>query len=343
MQGKIIVVGASAGGVEVLTKLVAGLSPDLPATIFVVLHVSPNGTSVLPKILNRAGPLEAMHAKQGEVFQPGRIYIAPPDYHLLIKKGHMQLTRGPKENSHRPAIDPLFRTAARAYGSQVIGVVLSGMLDDGTAGLSAVKERGGIAIVQNPDEALFSDMPRSAIENVEVDLIVPVAEMGAALVHFAHKPVKEQELAPVSKEMEMEADIAELKPDAVHSDERPGTPSNFACPDCGGVLWELGQNNLIRFRCRTGHAFSAESLLAKQSEALEEALWTALRALEETAVLRRRMAKRASQMGNSARAQSYEEQAISAEQRGELIRQTILSSINSNSNDGKRTPEDRPH
>lgn len=242
----IIVIGASAGGVEALAQLVDNLPPDLPAAIFVVLHIPPQSTSVLPSILNRRikkqhknALLCASHPQDGEKIEQSRIYVAPPDQHLLIKNGYIRLARGPKENSHRPAVDPLFRTAARVYGSRVVGIVLSGTLDDGTAGLLAVKQQGGIAIVQNPEEAMYSGMPANAIESVDVDHILPVAEIASVLVDLIHKSVETGE-ATVSHDMEMETDIAELELGAMQVlDNRPGTPSPFACPDCNGVLWEI--------------------------------------------------------------------------------------------------------
>ncbi|ACK69639.1 CheB methylesterase [Gloeothece citriformis PCC 7424] len=333
MLGRIIVIGASAGGVEALRELVAGFPSDLPATIFIVLHISPNSGSVLPSILTRAGVLEAVYPENEEVFQPGRIYVAPPDHHLLVKLGKVELTRGPKENRNRPAIDVLFRSAARAYDSLVIGVVLSGLLDDGTAGLLAIKQRGGIAIVQDPEEALYSSMPRNAIENVEVDQVLSVKEIAKELTRLVYEPIELKEVPPVSKNFAMESDMATLEPEAMQSDERPGIPSGFACPDCGGVLWELNQGNLLRFRCRTGHAFSVESLLAQQSEELEEALWVALRTLEETANLRDRMAQRATQAGHTARARIYDEDAQTARQRALLIRKAILNGLNGKNKD----------
>lgn len=326
----IIVVGASAGGVEALAQLVRDLPPELPAAIFVVLHIAPQGTSVLPKILNRSlqkrqgSSLLAAHPYDGETIQHGRIYVAPPDHHLIIKDGYICLARGPKENSHRPAVDPLFRTAARVYGPRVIGVVLSGTLDDGTAGLVAVKKRGGVAVVQNPDEALYSGMPSSAIENVDVDHILQLSDMAPVLVELTYKPVEEERAESVSSDMEMESDMAELELRAMQSSDRPGTPSPFACPECAGVLWELDEGGLMRFRCRTGHAYSMRSLLAEQSEALEIALWSALRALEEKAALVQRMAIKARDRNQNISAKRFEEQGQDSQQRAALIRQMLL-------------------
>jgi two-component system chemotaxis response regulator CheB len=335
MESKIIVIGASAGGIEAVSKLIAGLPSDFPAPIFVVIHVSPYSDSALPRIFSRAGALKAVHPSAGEKFSPGCIYVAPPDKHLLVKEGFIELARGPKENNYRPAIDVLFRTAARTYNSLVIGVVLSGSLDDGTAGLLAIKNQGGIAIVQNPEEALYSGMPLNAIESVKVDYILPVAEIATVLSRLASEPVNSKKIPPASKDLEMESDMAELKPEVMQNEERPGKPSVFACPDCGGVLWEFEELSMMRFRCRTGHAFSAESLLAQQSEAMEEAMWSALRALEEIAALRHRMAERAAKLGNQIRAQNYLQEAHTAKKRALLIRQAILDGTNLNNTENQ--------
>jgi two-component system, chemotaxis family, protein-glutamate methylesterase/glutaminase len=320
----IIVVGASAGGVEALTYLVKNLPTNLNASIFVVLHVPSEGKSVLPAILNRAKRLPAHHAKDGEVIIPGHIYVAPPGYHLIVKPGYVNLVRGPKENSHRPAIDPTFRTAARAYDGRVIGVILTGVLDDGTAGLTAVKIRGGLAVVQDPDDAMYNGMPRSAIENVkEIDYVLPLWEIPSKLVNLVNTPVKHQS-EQVSEIMEYESDIAELSVERLHSNGKPGNPSGFSCPDCGGSLWELQEGEMFRFRCRTGHAYSPESLLAKQSDALEEALWIAFRALEEKSSLAHRMSKRMQERNQNLSAKRLEQEAIDAEARAEVIRNVLL-------------------
>jgi two-component system chemotaxis response regulator CheB len=319
----IIVVGASAGGVETLKHLIRELPADLPAAVFVVLHLPAHSPSALPAILRRRGHLPVDHARDGEPIYPGRVYVAPPDEHLLLGHDLVRLVHGPRENGHRPAVDALFRSAARAYGPRVIGVVLSGMLDDGTAGLLAIKQRGGTSVVQDPDEAIYDGMPRSAIENVPVDYVVPVAEMAGTLVQLAHEPVEEGALA-VSDEMKQETEIAALDLAAVETDHHPGKVSVFTCPECHGTLWELTEGDLLRFRCRVGHAFSADSLLSEQSKALEEALWTAFRALEESASLADRVVHRLKKRGNAAGVQRFERQAQDARQRAALIRDVLL-------------------
>lgn len=332
----IIVVGASAGGVETLCQLVSSLPPDLAAAVFIVLHIPVHGKSMLPTILNRAiakqqgelSSLQARHPTDGEVISPGRIYVAPSDNHLLIKDRCIHLARSARENSHRPAIDPLFRTAARSYGQRVIGVILSGLLDDGTAGLAVIKQRGGVAICQDPEEALYSGMPSSAIENVDVDYILKVGDIAKTLTYLASQPVVESK-APVPQLLEMEANIAHFDLDTMQKTNRPGKPSGFACPECSGVLWELQDGKLVRFRCRTGHAYSINTLLAEQNDALEVALWSALRALEEKAALTDRMAKRAQTNSQTISAQRFQTQAHDSQQSAVLIRQMLLSSDSS--------------
>lgn len=319
-----IVIGASAGGVEALVQLAHDLPLDLPAAVFVVVHVPAYSKSVLPDILNRAGKLPAVHPQDGESIQHGHIYVAPPDYHLLIKQGYIRLARGPRENTHRPAVDPLFRTAARAYKERVVGVVLSGTLDDGTAGLLSIKNQGGVAVVQDPEDALFPSMPSSAIAAVDVDYVLPMSHIVSVLVNLAREPVQAAGVSPMSSEIEIESSMAELDPVALQKDERPGTPSGFACPECGGALWELHDGELMRFRCRVGHALSANSLLAEQSQATETALWTALRALEESGALAHRLALRSGRQNQTGVAERFQRRAQDAEQQAALIRQLIL-------------------
>jgi two-component system, chemotaxis family, protein-glutamate methylesterase/glutaminase len=320
----IIVIGASAGGVETLMRLVSMLPEELPAAIFIVLHIPPNSVSAMPMILQRAGKLPAKHPEQSERIKDGQIFVAPPDRHLLVKNGHIHLTTGPRENKHRPAVDPLFRSAARMYGPRVIGVILSGALDDGTAGLQVIKAQGGIAVVQDPEDAFYAGMPTSAIENVDVDYIVPLAEMADLLVRLVHQPAPEKFDGPGKGDLKTEVEMAELDMDAIENENRPGTPSEFACPDCGGTLWEIRDDKFLRFRCRTGHAFSPESLMGAQSDSVEEALWAALRALEERASLSDRMAERARERGNEKTFKQFAEEAKSARDNASLIRSVLL-------------------
>ncbi len=278
----------------------------------------------MPQILNRRGALPAHHAVHGEPILPGQIYVAPPDHHLTLMDGRICLSHGPRENGRRPAIDPLFRSAALNYGPQVIGVILSGTLADGTAGLYAVKAAGGIAVVQDPEDALYSGMPRSAIEHVEVDYVQPLAELAPLLVRLASEPAKGEGVFPAAVEKwEKEKEITEIETGVLPEEAHPGTPSVYGCPDCGGTLWEVSDGDVIRFRCRVGHAWSAENLLLRQGEALEEALWTALRALEENTSLSERMKERAQARGNRPAARIFAARAEDTRLRAELIRKVL--------------------
>jgi two-component system chemotaxis response regulator CheB len=319
----IVVVGASAGGVEALVELAASLPGDLSAAVFVVLHLPATGTSALPEILRRHGPLPAAHVRDGEPIQPGRIYVAPPDHHVLVRTGHVHLSRGPRENGHRPAIDPLFRSAAREYAARVIGVVLSGALDDGTAGLLAIKSRGGIAVVQNPEDALYPGMPGNALEHAQVDHVLAAASMGKLLTRLlANLAEPPADPAPTGMRVEVEMEGFSMEAFEGH---HPGRPSGFSCPDCHGVLWQIKDGGLERYRCRVGHAWSPESLLTQQSEALEAALWVALRSLEERAALARRLAEPARRRGHAITATRFEEQAAEAQQAARLVRDLLLN------------------
>jgi two-component system chemotaxis response regulator CheB len=321
----IIVIGASAGGVETLVTLVQHIPRNIPAAIFVVLHIPADSPSVLPEILGRAGSLKVTQAKDGEEIVYGHMYIAPPDNHLLVEAGKVRIVRGPKENRHRPAVDPLFRSAALAYGSCVVGVILSGALDDGTAGLLAIKRHGGTTIIQEPDEALYPSMPRNAQAHVAIDYTLPVAEIGPLLGRLAHEGcAKEEGRQTMSENLEKEVKKAELDRSEMSADEQIGKPSVFSCPDCGGVLWETQDADLLHFRCRVGHAYSVESVLAGQDEALEDALWIALKTLEESADLSRRMAKQAHERGNEWLARRFEARLKDISQRIDVIRKVLL-------------------
>lgn len=315
----IICVGTSAGGVPALTALVRDLPRDLPAALLVVLHVSADHPSVLPRILSSAGALPAEHARNGEPLLSGRIYIAPPDRHLMVEPGVVRVTRGARENGHRPAVDTLFRTAAFAYGPRVIGVILTGALDDGVAGLLAVKQQGGLALVQDPDDAFCRDMPRHALEVVEADYVLPLLDLAALLPKLAGNEVPEY--APPAEQLALEAKIDLGRPEAEINP--PGQPSGLSCPACGGVLNEVHDHRMIRFRCRVGHAYAPESLHGAQQLEVEAALWAALRALEEEAALARRMATRARDARHARQLTRFEGRAASAEQQAQAIRRAL--------------------
>lgn len=320
----IIVVGASAGGVEALQALVRGLPARFPAAILAVLHFPEGSASVLPRILSRAGPLSAVHAVDGDRIVPGRIYIGPPDRHLLLTREAVRRGGGPTENGNRPAIDPLFRSAAMAFGPRVIGVVLTGSLDDGTSGLTAVKRYGGLAVVQDPDDARFPSMPRSAIKHVAVDRIVPLKELATMLLELTETPIPAIEFE-VSKDDAVETDFSAGDLEPMQRPERhPGAPSTFGCPDCGGVLWELREGEFVRFRCRVGHAWTGDALLVEQDDRFDEAMWIALRTLEERAALSRQIARRHRNRGGDRLADRFEGQAESIEGRAAVVRAALI-------------------
>ena len=322
----IVVIGFSAGGIDPLCQLVADLPRDFPASLLVVHHFPPQSVSALPRIVNRAGPLRASHPVNGEAIAPGRIYIARPDQHLLLRDGHIRLTRGPREHGHRPAVDPLFRSAARSHGSRVIGVILSGTLDDGTAGLLAIKDAGGLALVQDPDETAYPGMALSAIQHVPVDTVAPVAQLGSIIDRLSREPASEIR-RPTPRGFD--TDPADPEPalagtTALRENGPPGQPSPFVCPECGGALWESERGGFLHFRCHVGHGYSAESLLADQSDTLEAALWTAVRSLEEKADLARRLAERTRHKGLHRSAERFVSTAREAELGSSIIRTALL-------------------
>ena len=320
----IIVVGASAGGLEPVLQFVEQLPAALEASVFVVIHFPPEGRSVLPQLLNRRGKLGAMHPTDGQRIEHGYVYVGPPDRHMIVSGTRVDLVRGPQENGYRPSIDVLMRSAARQYGRRVIGVVLSGTLDDGTAGLMYIKRHGGVAIVQDPEEAMYPGMPRSAMENVAVDHVLSVREMGAVILDLVSEPV-EAGRAVADEGMEFESRTAAFDPDVLHLDQREGTPSTFTCPHCHGTLWETQDNDLPRYRCRVGHAFSPDALFAAEAESVETALWEALRALEEMAAVSARMSNRAERRGNARLAKRFGDQRAEAERRAETIRTVLIA------------------
>ncbi|WP_331272038.1 chemotaxis protein CheB [Motilibacter aurantiacus] len=325
-QRDIITVAASAGGLEPLRALVAGLPPDLPASVLVVLHVPAHGVSALPAILDPAGPLPAGTAVDGEPLGRGRVHVAPPDHHVLVLDGHVTLSRGPRENGHRPAADPLFRSAALARGPGVVGVVLSGALDDGTAGLAAIRARGGVAVVQDPEEAAYPGMPRSALETAGADHVVAARDLPALLDRLCREDVAGAARAEPAALMDAEARVARPGPDALHDPQRPGVPAGLGCPDCNGALFEVpGEGALLRYRCRVGHAWSPDSLLAQQGLELEGALWVALRTLEDKVALNVRLAQDAELRGRALTAGRFEQAAEETLRAADSIRRLIAA------------------
>jgi two-component system, chemotaxis family, protein-glutamate methylesterase/glutaminase len=290
MQSRdIVVIGGSAGALEPLQRLLGELPADLPATLFVVVHTAPKAHSALCRMLDQAGPLPTELARDSLAFGPGRVYVARPDLHLLPADRRMLLRRGPRENLSRPAIDPLFRSAAAAYGTRVIGLLLSGMLYDGASGLRAIKRCGGIAVVQDPADALYPEMPRHALERTEVDYCVSAAELAQLLVGLVAEPAGPSPEIPEDIRLEVRMAVQEG-----FAEDELEHPRALTCPDCGGALREITDGDLLRYRCHVGHAYDADLLLGAQTEVVERALWTALRALEERAALLRRMAEQTS-------------------------------------------------
>jgi len=295
---KRIAMGASAGGVETLTRLVSGLPGGLDAAVLVTLHVSPTGSSVLPSILGRAGPLRATHARDGEELEPSRIYVAPPNHHLLVADGHLRLSHGPRENGHRPAVDPLLRTAGRAFGQDAIGVVLSGTLDDGAAGLLALRMAGGVGVVQDPDDALYPGMPRTAVVLARPEYVVPLDRLAPTLVELVARP-PDPDPQPKSKEENVESQLEGTDPGSPEPVPE-GTHTGLTCPECHGAMWEIRDGQLVQYRCRVGHAYGEQSYSAAQQASVEASLWAAMRALEERVALLRRISERIRDRGASA-------------------------------------------
>ena len=320
----IIVIGTSAGGLDALKRLTGGLPPDLPAAVFVVQHLSPHMPSILPQALSRAGPLPAQHPTDQQAFEYGQIYVAPPGAHLLLERDRIRLTAGPRENRHRPAIDPLFRSAAVAFGPRVIGVVLTGALSDGTAGLCAIKQRGGIAIVQDPREAFNPSMPENALASVGVDACLTLANMPDYLARMARQPAPPEQDYPVMPALQLEADADAQRPGADLVRRRLGTTSVYTCPECKGPLREINDGGQSRYRCQIGHAFSSEALMASQADAVDAAVWTALETLEQRAELAEQMAMRARQNQRPNAARYFEAQACDTHHKIETLRRLLL-------------------
>ena len=308
----IIVIGASAGGIDALRQLLSKLPPDLPAAIFIVVHIG--RTSLLPSILQRVSTMPVVPAISGAAFERGAVYVGVPGVHLLLHDDHILLRRGPRENYSRPAVDALFRSAAASLGSRVVGVVLSGSLSDGTAGLRAIKRCGGVAVVQDPEDAADPSMPRSALRHVDVDYVRPVAEMPSLFETLTREPAGPSPEVPL--DIRLEAAIAAQELADMKADEMLGDLAPYSCPECHGTLWEIHDGPMLRFRRHVGHAFTADAVLAGQGDEIERMLTALQRAHQERAALARRVAdrERAEARHNladqlDARVQEYEDDA----------------------------------
>jgi two-component system chemotaxis response regulator CheB len=322
----IVVIGASAGGILALTDLFKSLPQGFEAYIFVVLHVSPFSPSVLPQILGNAAPFKSKHARDGEVMEPNLIYVAPPDHHIILEKDKMLVKKGPKENRFRPSVDALFRSAAYSYGARVVGVVLSGMLDDGTSGLWNVKRLGGIAIVQDPTDAEFPHMPLNVMEYVEVDHMVRINKMGELL----HR-ITQEEAPPTAvlddkdfDRMNMEVRIAAQDNAFEMGVLQKGDITPLTCPECNGGLVRFDEGKIVRYRCHTGHGFTENALLAGVTKSVEEDMWRVVKSLEEAIILLEQAARQFELSGKDEFANIFFKKALEAHKQTQQLRQYIF-------------------
>ena len=322
----IIVVGASAGGVTALTKLVKSLPENFSGYVFVVLHIPPSSPSNLPAILARAGVLHAVHPRDGEKIKPGKIYVAPPDHHILLEGSKILVKKGPEENRFRPSIDALFRSAAYVYGPRVIGIVLSGLLNDGTSGLWSINRLGGLTIIQDPADAEYASMPKNVLEYVDVDHVVSASQMGPLLNLLVMKNAPKR--PKLSKQqmalLKMEVIISKQDNAFAMGIMNAGELTPFTCPECAGVLVRLMEGRFIRFRCHTGHAYTASTLLADVSKSVEEKLWQAMRGLEETTLLLNQIGSHFKKQGFSEAASIFAKKAEMTTKRARLSHDSVF-------------------
>jgi two-component system chemotaxis response regulator CheB len=303
----VIGIGASAGGIQALLTLVGKLPPDLPAAVLVTIHLHPQFRSSLDDIVSRAGRLPAAFAREGDAYRPGAIYIAPPDRHLLVYGDRLRLGSGPRENNSRPAIDPMLRSAAACCGVRSIGVVLTGTLGDGASGLWAVDRCGGLTVVQDPDDAAFPEMPLNALRRVAPDFVLPMADIAAKLDELARRAAGDPVAVPghIPFEVEIARGQSRDSQGQMEAMDQIGRRSVLACPECHGVLWEIDEGELTRYRCHTGHAYTAELLNLALDESLRRALAGAARALEEQLTLTKRLHRQAEEAQHSASAADW--------------------------------------
>jgi two-component system chemotaxis response regulator CheB len=314
----IIVIGASAGGVEAVPRLLGSLPANIPASFFVTLHVPAFNESLMPMLISRSGALPAEHPRNGTPIRPGRVYVAPPDYHLILGEDVVHLGHGPKENRHRPAIDPLFRSAARVYGERVAGVLLTGYLDDGVAGLRDIQQHNGLAIVQDPKDAAYPEMPRNALRGLHPDHCLPLKQIESLLArlpssNFGGAKMKAKKLASAPSQ----------SPQTIAVEPKAGRPVGFVCPECQGPLWEFDDGKLVRFQCLVGHRYSLESLLDAHADELESALWVALRGIEERINLQRHLAEQSKASGRTHSHRLFEANVFENQKHARVLRQLL--------------------
>ena len=339
----LITVGASVGGVKALLALSRDLPKDLDAAVCVVLHTRADGPNLMPGLMDRAGPLHAKNPADGEPLEPGRIYIAPPDRHMLVVDGHLRLGKGPKENHSRPSIDALFRTAAVSRGPRTIGVILSGSLGDGRAGMAAIKRCGGTAVVQRVTGAVGRDLPQNVISSVPTDHVVPIDDLGSILAELTREMLPGEGEFAVPKDLKIESDITmqNLPPhEKLKLVQKLGTLAPLTCPDCGGSLWQI-HGGEIRYRCHVGHAYSAEAMARGQDVAVEAALWSAVRALEEQRLTSEHLGRAARDRSEATLADQFAERAVMAEEQSKVINDLLLQQSNpKESPTGSRDPDE---
>lgn len=323
----IIVVGASAGGFNALNDFLGSLPKDFKGSIFVVVHIPGDVPSSLPDILSRAGSLKARHPKHGETVRPGMVYVAPPDHHMLLEGKEILVTKGPKENRFRPSIDALFRSAAYVYRERVVGIILSGMLNDGTSGLWSVKRLGGLAIVQSPEDAQYDSMPINAMQYVKADYTLSARDIGSKLAEIlSRKAAPKRKISKKEKElMKLEVIIAKQDNAFEMGIMNMGQLSPFTCPECHGVLVQLMESKIVRFRCHTGHAFTASALLSELTESVEEKMWQAMRGLEETTMLLKRIGKHFKDQGQPALARVFIKKSKMTADKAQIIHDSVFT------------------
>jgi two-component system, chemotaxis family, protein-glutamate methylesterase/glutaminase len=320
---RIVVIGTSAGALDALRVVIPALPSDFPAPICIVVHTSPQSPGILGSILARATTLHAANATDGERLRAGRIYVAPPDFHLTVEPGRVRVTRGPRENGFRPAIDPLFRSAAQVFGPGAIGVILTGNLDDGVAGLWAIKQLGGAVVIQDPADAMFPALPTHAMRHVPTEHVLPLADIASRLVSLASSVADVAEPPSMPPALEVEVEIAKDNHRRTEEWLRLAAPSTFACPECHGVLMQVPEGGRVRFRCHTGHAYSPESLLAAIGTGTEDALWNAIRALEEGALLIDRMAEHLRESHPREDSESLSHRSREARRHADILRSLV--------------------